>query len=142
MLKYFDFNTLIVCSFLMLLLALNKKFTRKIVKLLEVTLVLMGNIYILSHYKDITILQMIIAYNPLQPIVNILLRLNFKPSGIFSQFPSFTINEIVRIVVVSIQTKFISPVKYNMYVLRERLIKVFHELGLCNLEETYYNLYA
>lgn len=142
MLKYFSFDTLIMCSLLLLFLVINKKFAKHIVKILEVVLVLMGNIYILSHYKDITILQMIITYNPVQPIVNVLLRINIKPSGALSQFSTFTLNEIVRIVIVSIQTKFISPVKYYMYVLRERLIKIFHDLGLCNLEDTYYNLCA
>ena len=63
MTQYINSDSLFICILLIILLSFNKRFLKNILTILEVTLIVGGYYYFLSHYKDITILNMIVAYN-------------------------------------------------------------------------------
>ena len=142
MTQYITFDSIIICLLLTALFALNKRFLRNILVIFEVIIIFGGYYYFLLHYKDITILNMIVAYNPVETVLGLVIKLNFKPSGALSQFSSFTFNEIVRIVVLTIKTRLISPVTSYVYRIREAFIKALSEIGFNNIEDTYYSLCA
>ena len=140
MAQYIDYNSIFVILLLVIILAFNKKFLRGILTILEVVLVFGIYYYFLSHYKDIAILNMIVAYNPVETLLSLFLRLNLKPSGAFSQFAGFTLKEVIRIIVLAITSRIVSPVLTHIYRIREALIKAFSEIGFTHLEETYKSL--
>ena len=140
MAQYIDYNSIFVILLLVIILAFNKKFLRGILTILEVVLVFGIYYYFLSHYKDIAILNMIVAYNPVETLLSLFLRLNLKPSGAFSQFAGFTLKEVIRIIVLAITSRLVSPVLTHIYRIREALIKAFSEIGFTHLEETYKSL--
>lgn len=142
MTQYITFDSIIICLLLTALFTLNKRFLRNILVIFEVIIIFGGYYYFLSHYKDITILNMIVAYNPVETVLGLVIKLNFKPSGALSQFSSFTFNEIVRIVVLTIKTRLISPVTSYVYRIRKAFIKALSEIGFNNIEDTYYSLCA
>lgn len=142
MTQFIDINNVLILVILISTLALNKRFFRGIIAIFEAIIIFVAYYYFLSHYKDITILNMIVAYNPVETLLGVVLRLNIKPSGAFSQFAGFTIKEVMKIIVLSILTKLVSPVTEYIYRIREILIKAFSEIGFTHLEETYHGLYA
>ena len=142
MVQFIDLNNIFVVLLLVGILSFNKRFLRGILTIFEISLVLGIYYFFLSHYKDIAILNMIVAYNPVETVLGLFLRLNLKPSGAFSQFAGFTIKEVIRIIILAITSRIVSPVLTHIYRIREALIKAFSEIGFTHLEETYKSLCA